>query len=385
MVSGWRVEARAADLSILGPVDVFTDLEFTLRHRQSGGWMMTLPGDHPQASLFTPGSGVKVWAPWSTEPVLTGPVTGLSTELGDGSNAAVLVVSGVDDTALLGDRLVLPDPASDPDDQGVDGSYTVTGAAEVVIRDLVDKNAGDSALTGRRVCDAGTSGSPALGSSRTVSARFDNLLTLCAEVAATDNLGFRVLQPSDVEDLELVVYAPVDRSASVRLSQPAGTLTAASTEVAAPAATHVLVGGGGEDTLRVLVERSDAALVSEWSRRIEVFRDARDTDDTTELAQRGDETLAEAAATAGLSLQPTDTPTQRFGYDYGLGDTVAVDINGTSYTDVVMAVTVRLSAADGALITPMVGDPELADINVPAIYRRVRDIQTRLDNIERRL
>ena len=65
------------------------------------------------------------------------------------------------------------------------------------------------------------------------------------------------------------------------------TLTSATGNVAAPTATTVLVAGGGEGAARVLVERSAGDLAAAWARRIEAFRDARDTTDVTELGQSG--------------------------------------------------------------------------------------------------
>ena len=319
MVTGWRVEVRDTDLSLAGVCDVWTSLAVKLRHRRAGGWTLTLPAGHDQAALFTEGRGVIVWAPWSQDaPLLTGPLTKLTAVTPDATNPAMLTVDGIDDTAQLGDRIVLPDPTSDPDDQNAEAYYTVTGKAEYVLRDLVDVNCGHNALGARIICDADPTparmGIDAIqyGSERTVSARFDNLLTLLGEVAATDNLTFRLVQPAATADLWFEVGQGVDRSAQVRLSQLAGTLVSATATIGAPTATSVLVAGGGEGTDRLLVERVNAGLGTTWNRRVEVFRDARDTVDTTEMEQRGDETLADAAATAGIAVDAMDGPGAAF-------------------------------------------------------------------------
>jgi hypothetical protein len=388
--TGWRVEVRDPALAVVGVCDTFTALRMTLRHRKAGAWTLALPAAHPQAALFVEGGGIIVWAPWSdTEPILSGPLTRLSATAPSADEAALLTVDGVDDTALLADRLVMPDPSSPLSDQDAVAYYTYSGAAEGAIRTVVHVNAGQGALLARRMCDADpddrlSTPGVLLGTTRAVHARFDNLLTLVDQLATIDNLRVRLVQPPGVAERHLQVALPNDVSEAVRLSQPAGTLTSATAVLSAPGATRVLVAGGGEETTRVLVERADTGLESDWARRVEAFRDARDTDVTTELEQRGDETLAEAGATAGIAMEPVDTPTQRYGVDYQLGDVVTVEVGEASYTDVVTAVTVAVDAAGGTVTTPSVGDPDAANLTTPAIYQRVRDLTRRLEALERR-
>ena len=386
--TGWRVEVRDSALAVIGVCDVYTSMKLTLRHRKAGAWSLDLPASHPQASLFAEGGGIIVWAPWSdSEPLMSGKITVLSPVTTTRGAPAMLTVTGVDDLGLLADRLVLPDPSSAMDDQDAEAYFTVTGKAEAVIRTVVEKNAGTEALIDRRMCDGDPNGvlaTPAsmVGTTLTLNSRFGNLLSVIDEVGLRDNLGVRLVQPAGVAALHLSVYLPADVSDQVRLSQYAGTLTSATAVYGAPAATNVLVAGGGEGVDRLFVERSVA--LTAWSRRIEVFRDARDTIDVGELEERGDETLLQAAGSAAVSLVPVDTPNQRFGYDYGLGDTITVEVGDLSYTDTVTAVEIVLEAETGAVVTPSVGDVDESNLATPAIYQRVRELMRRLDALERR-
>jgi hypothetical protein len=387
--AAWRLEVYdGTTFTLRGLCDAYTRLSVNLKHRAGGGWALEVPASHHQAALFSEGARIAVWAEWDrAAPLMSGPVTALATVTPDANRPAMLTVSGVDDTALLADRIVLPDPSSPPDDQAADSHWTYTGPAEAAIREAVGRNAGRTALPYRRFCDNDPHGrlaSGCIGSVRNVSARFDNLLTLVNDLASLDNLAVRLYQPPGIRDLHLDVAATTDRSEAVLLSFGAGTLNAANATVTAPTATHVLVAGGGEGTDRLLLERADPALAATWSRRIETLRDARDTDDLAVLAERGDETLAEAGATAGLSLDPTDLPGQQFGVHYRLGDTVRVTVAGSTWTDVVTAVQIDVTADGGAAVKPSVGNPDTADLNTPLIYRRVRDIIRRIDALERR-
>lgn len=389
--AAWRVEVFDGSMTRVGLCDVWTKLTVTLRHHAAGGWTLELPAAHPQAALWATGARIAVWSDYgdSDTPIVTGPMTSVVSASGDATKAAQMVVTGVDDTALLADRLVLPVPTSPMDEQGEDAHFTFTGPAEAAIRTVVGWNAGQWASAGRRICNHDPEGRLAAGvcegAERSVSARFDNLLALVGELATMDNLSVRVYQPLGVPDLVLEVTSPQDTLQGVLLSFDAGTLDAATFTLGAPNATNVLVAGGGEGVDRVLVERSTPELVEQWARRVEVLRDARDTEDVTVMEQRGDETLAESAATAGIALEPTDLPSQRYGEHYRLGDTVAVRVAGEQWYEVVTGVTFEVTAGGGAVVRPQVGSPDKADPNAPAIYRRVRELARRLEALEKRL
>jgi hypothetical protein len=391
--AAWRVEVYDADCALVGVCDVWTRLAVSLKHRAGGGWTLDLPADHPQADLFNRSRRIVVWTDWTTPggiPLLSGPLTSMVTTTKDASKPSMLTVTGIDDTALLADRIVLPVPTSQMWLQGDEAYWTDEGNAEGVIRRLVGYNAGTLGLSERRICDEDpddrlASPGSLYGSTRTVSARFDNLLTLVNELATTDNLAVKVYQDTAAQDLYLSVTTTTDLSSSVMLSFGVGTLQGATASIGAPTATDVLLAGGGEGEDRVLLHRFDNALSAAWGRRVEVFRDARDTSDLQILAERGDETLAEAAATAGLDLDPVDLPAQRFGVDYNLGDTVRVELAGEVWTDIVTAVNIDVTAGGGAAVKPVVGNPDLADTHSPVLYRRVRDLMRRIEALERRV
>lgn len=388
--TGWRVEVRDETRAVIGVCDVYTQLKMTLKHRKAGAWTLTLPAGHPQAGMFTEGCGIIVWAPWDdAQPLMSGTAVAMLPSTPTNNAPAYLSVNGIDDLALLADRLVMPDPTKPLNDQDAAAYWTYTNKAEGVIRKMVDVNAGAGAIVSRRFCVADpysrlANSSILVGSTTTVAARFDTLLSMIDTVGLADNLRVRMVQPRGSQELHLDVTLPQDVSDRVRLSQHTGTLTSATAVYGAPGATTVLVAGGGEGTARVLVERSNSTLQAQWGRRIEMFRDARDTVDLTELAKRGDETLIEAAGTASVSLVPLDTPYQRYGYDYGLGDTISVEVGDLSYTDIVTAVEITLEAATGATVVPAVGDTETSNLTTPVIYQRVRELMRRLDSLERR-
>ena len=378
----WRVLVRDAARTIVGPLTAWTSLDVVLRASSGGTWTMKCPaGGH--ADLLGPGAGLLVVPPWEVSaPLFSGPVTELSTASGAG--APVLEVTGIDDTGLLNDRLVLPNPALGLAAQDDAAYWTHTAAGENVIRRVVHLNAGEGALAGRgfvTVSDE-TVADPA-GATVTINSRFQPLGDAVAEMAAAARLAVRVIQAADSANLNLEIREPADLRDALTFSELRGNLESYSYRLAAPKASRVVVGGQGEGAARHFVERSSTTAEAEWSRRVEVFRDARDTDDTTTLQQRGDETLAADAATAGLAIVPVDTPGARFGIDYQLGDIVSVVAHTSQWAEYISEVRITVDA-DGTTIRPSVGSAELADTSV-RLYRRVRDIATRTSQIERRL
>ena len=87
-------------------------------------------------------------------------------------------LSNPSSTRMLADRLAMPVPHAPMDSQTDAAYWTASGPAEWVIRHVVDVNAGRSARTERRMCDADPDGrltfpSLCVGGVRDARARFD--------------------------------------------------------------------------------------------------------------------------------------------------------------------------------------------------------------------
>ena len=219
-----------------------------------------------------------------------------------------------------------------------------------------------------------------VGSNVRVNSRFKNLADEVDELAAAGG----VVLASDYSDSlpRLLVRAPTDRTASARLSRDYGNLLSSRTVLAAPSGTIVLVAGSGEGTARVIRTRENTQAATEWGRRVETFRDARDTSDNTTLDQRGDEALLESARTAAWNVDVIDTPGMNWPDAYAVGDLVTVLTESVAVTDQVVAVELTYDEA-GETVRPILGSSELAD-NSPDIYATVRRLRQRLDALERR-
>lgn len=379
-MSEWRVYLRDENLTTIGQLDVWDKLEIVMRANRAGSFVIGLPGNHPQASLLSAGVGIIVYSPHvPDEPIFTGKVKTIERASVDGYSTTTCTVTGIDDTARLARRLAWPKPTAAITAQ-TDPADVRTGAAETVIRGYIGDNAGPSAYTGRPIAGLTLTADGTRGTSIDATARYDNLLELCASLAAVGGVVFWVQQ--DGNGLELRFREPADRSLDVRFSSLMGNLRDWKYNISEPAATRAIVGGLGVDEDREMNEATATAAEAEWGDRIETFVDASDIDDPDVLVQRGEEELATAGATAGLSISPVDIPAMRYGVDYFLGDTVSVEVEGERIVQPVSEVKITVGR-DGAVTTPTIGDPDIASES-PALYARVRSIAKRVGLVERR-
>src|SRR5690606_3801423 len=227
-----------------------------------------------------------------------------------------------------------------------------------------------------------TMGSGALlGSTVTWGSRFQSLGDeLRALAIAGGGLGFRTIVNGDAKEIVFEVYETRDLSRSVRFSRGLGNLRSVSLETEAPRVTSVIVAGQGEGTARTIVERVNTSAEADWG-RLEGFLDRRQAEDAAELEQAGDEALAEGSERARLATVTVDTPTQRYGEHYQLGDRVAVEpVPGMQVVDVVRAVHLQVWPKRGRLLSAMVGTEAMS--SDPEWLRQSRALGRRLAELE---
>ena len=359
-ISDLTVEVRDSTLARVGqitPADL-VGATFVLRFNAVGSWNLTLRGDSPMATLLrAAGAGLIVTGPSGT--IFSGPTTSATLKQTTEDPIGVWSIGGVDDSAILYDRLAYPNPSvSDVTLQT--SEYDIrSGVCSTVLYGYVNDNIGTTASTARKISTLTMAADTAIGSTVSYSARFDTLQTVCYKLAWTAGLGFNVKQIGS--GLVFTVFDPADLTASVRLDINNNRLESSDYGYTAPEITRAIVAGSGSGTSRTFVEvttASSTAAESVWVRRIERFVDNRSTSDTTELTVAGEAELADKGMTiTGLSVQPTDMDTMRYQIDWNLGDTVSVVVGSDTIQQVVQEVGIGI-AEDGVRIIATVGFPK---------------------------
>jgi hypothetical protein len=371
----WKLHVRSADLRRVAEVDDYTQLELVMRFNRTGTWVLDLPaGTEAAAALAGFDAGLIVTRDGRT--VMSGPVTGITRQRDADTNS--LTVAGVDDSVWLARRLALPVPSGPP---YTAAAYDVrSGAAETVLRAYVDANLGPGARPERRVLGLTLAPDQLRGKTVKGRARFQTVGELLARLALV-GLGYRIVQVGN--GLVFEVYVPTDRTRTAVFSEELGNLDGFTYQAQAAEANYVIAAGGGEGTARVFAERGDSTSIVRYG-RIETFLDQRQTTDPTELQQAIDEELAERAEQVGLSISPADTEALKFGRDYDLGDRVTVMVDSTPIRDVLREVKITLDGG-GETVTPTVGTPDgPRPGQVLRLFDRMRSLQRRVSNVERR-
>lgn len=352
MVSPFRVTVFDGGMNRLGWIGDPIAVTVTERHNQISTGEVTVRSDHQRMSdLIADGARLTVdYLDESGEVlrrVLSGPVRSLR---GQGPSSAGTVTVGVEsDARLLSRVLGWPVPGAALGSQT--SAYDVrSGAAETVLKGYVTANA-----VTRLGLPVTVATDQARGGTIKTQARFHPLADVLLEAVEGAGLGVSVVQDDAAQSLVVDVYEPATYPRT--LTEQSGVVVDWSWSVQGPTATRVIAGDQGEGAARSFTTTVHTARESMWSDVIEVFRDARDTDDATTLTQRRDDTLAEGAPKRGLRVELAESAGFRYGQGIRVGDTVTVEVGpGVTVTDVLREAVLSWDAQDGLVVTPVVGE-----------------------------
>lgn len=354
MAASWRIvtrdrqRIRHGDLALAA----YATATFELRYNDESswsvdgipfGWAGTSVLDFEHVGTQTGGDqGILLLR--DNEVLLSGPIRHVDLE--DGERGILVSCSGIDDTGLLADRPILPDPA------GLDftiASYDEVGpiAAEGALRHYVQRHA----ISNRAIPGLYLGAYSALGTPTTKKKRLDNLLAVLQEIALGAGLRFRIYQTGPGLR-EFVVDQPADLRTRVRFDRVRGTLRDGTRSEDAPTANRIYVFGSGELEGQIVAVREDAASITKYG-LIEGVSTQRQTDDLTELGNKLTEELLAGAAVVSVTMDPIEGDGAEYGVDYRLGDQVTATIQGYTVAGYVSSVQIVLDAK-GATITPTI-------------------------------
>ena len=346
-MSDFAIQVYDKAFAYQGTVGAPQALTVTVRHNQQSTAQLVVPATCPRL-LDLMAHGARVVITYEGAHLMSGVVRSGSAR--GPSPAATFTFQVQDDWALFQRLLAWPVPANALTSQNVEYE-TRTGAAETVLKGIVTANKSRSVPTVTVATDLGR------GSSITVSNRFHPVADRTIPLVDAAGIGTTVRQVGSGLTVDCYATATYPRT----LTEASGVVQEWEWSWKDPAATRVIAGGKGEGVARAFRSRTASATETAYGYSWESFKDATDGDTDADLDLRGDQHLAEAAATAGLKV--TLSETSIFRYDptgqrgVRVGDLVTVETApGVTVTDVLRECTLSWSADDGVKVTPQVGD-----------------------------
>lgn len=323
-------------------------LSVSVNHNDVGDASIVVGASNAKVPLLLE-RGARVVLDYNDETLISGPVRARA---GSGPmDEGNMTFSVVDDFRLFHRITGWPVPSA-PLSAQTSEYHTLSGPAETVLKAVVQANAVD------RLEDFVTVAADlARGGNITASFRFHPLYDRLFPAVDAAGIGVTVRQHHGQFGVVVDCYEPVLHPRT--LTEAGGIVTEWSWTAAEAEATDVIVGGQGEGAARAFAGYTDWTLAAAIGERIEVFRDARDTDSGDVLAERATETFAETAPKTGLSVKLSETSVFRYGGPGGVrvGDKVRLEVGGgLIITDTLRSATFSWTRDKGLEVIPAVGD-----------------------------
>ena len=380
-------EVRDSSLARVGqltPADGLTSFKATLRLNNVGSWQIDIPEGRPLADVLrAPGSGIIVTNTLTNTVILSGPTVAATKTSDSGESVALWSIRGTDDSVILGERLAYPTPTS-ADVTAQTSAYDAVSAvkASTAMIGYVRRNlVAGVAPAARAITGLTTVTDPVAGSTISYAARFDMLGQVLTDIANVDGLAFDIYQSGSA--LMFNVWAPVDRSKTIRLDVANNTLQKA-TYGYGYGMSRAIVGGQGEGAARTFTEVSTSTSLqteSSFGRRVEKFIDQRQESDSAKLVTAGQATLADAGGLiTSVDVVPTSDTTMRPLVDFTLGDKVSVVVASQEVAAVITQMSVSVTDM-GVYVGITVGNPVGVDFEAITAKRQT-DTSARVSSLE---
>ena len=298
-----------------------------------------------------------------------------------GRGGQKITVVGYEAKNVFSQRIIVPAAGQAFYAIGTAGSPVV---AETVMKTLVKDQCGATAVDANRkfsllsvVADA------ARGVATFISARYSNLLGQLKAISTAGTIGFGVTFDLTNKLFVFDVIPGTDRSFGniggnpVVIFSPdydsAQAVTIKNTNIAY--ANHAFVGGTGSGSARTIQARAlNGGTVQTDLARREVFINASQLSNSTDLNNAGDAALAKLKFTQFIDVQGLVVSQYQYGRDYFVGDIVSISAFGLTYSVRVVSAqeTVENKKYDLALTFDK-ASPELPDFLISQINQLQSD------------
>jgi len=349
--SPFEIKIWSKNLALKGFIGNPLEVEAHPRHMGIGTCVVTVPETHLRLgpSIDT---GARMTVDYEGQQILSGPIRNPVSTMVDGVRCVQLGMQ--DDLRLLWRLLGWPTPSAALTTQTATAYDRKTGSPETVLKWFASRNV--ARLAGAPGPPITVAPDQARGTGlATVQLRMQPLADqLLPWLGPNSGIGASVRQGATglVLDCYETAWYPHE------LSGASGIVDDFEWEIAAPTATRAVIGAQGQGTARAFYEVVDPDLEAAYGDVMEIFVDARDTNDATELLARGRNVLAEAGPTTTIKMSLAETKTFRYGQTIRVGDFVTTRLVPTAplINALIPEAVIKWTWADGLTVEPVVGE-----------------------------
>ena len=346
-MAGYDIFLKTPDGMQGNVIDEFVSFEAVLRLNEIGKWSLQSSG--LTQCPFQPGYGVIVYR--DGVPLLSGIANEFEVNKNEISGITDWKVSGEEDTSLLKNRIIVPDPVNL--DFTSASHYVYTGPCDDAILECIRVSGAELAREERKIKNLFTAANMSMGMIDTWRIRFGELYQSIRQIANENGFCVRITWDKLLGHNTAEVFKPVDKSESVIFSYEYGNLKSWKRKWAAPKANFIWCAGEGQGTSRMIVSAQDDESIERWG-RIEIFKDHRDISDETELRAAAAAFLEECKATESYQAEIIPVENMQYRTNWDLGDVVTVAPDQERFTAAITEV--KISYADlTETITPTIG------------------------------
>jgi hypothetical protein len=325
----------ASSLALVSEVDNYEDAAFSRGWYEPGSFSLRIKANTNYATDFIVDRFV---AFGDLAEGRHGIITEVVRNINEGGRGTeTITVSGREIAYIFSWRTVNPDTGDD--------RYELNDDVETVLKTIVAKQAGSTAVAARQISLLAIATNNSRGNTFVLSARYSNLLEEMQAAALATYCGFRLLINPTTVKLDFEVYFGVNRIASQAVNARAifstdfdtlKTATLKNTNTSFRNLAYVAGQGQGFDrALRTVYDSTEPTGLS----RREMFVDARDLATNALLDARGGQRLSEQGYTKYLETEVAPRSPLILDTGYTVGDFVTVKEFGVSQDVQITSVT----------------------------------------------
>lgn len=311
-------------------IDDYQECSFEDNLYEAGQFSITINFNIPNSQLFQRGLFIQFGNSWKF-----GEITKIQDQIGeDGKGSQYRIITGYDARYILKRRVIK--------NMNSNGLWVMTGKGEIVLRNLVNDQAGTNAEQKRKLPIINTipTSENAIGKEYSASEQFSNLYEVCKTIATQSEIGWRL--EFNGTNLTLVCFNGTDRTQTVQFSTSFDSLANGEfIDSSESFSNAIYVGGKGQNDDRDIYEGESAIegnspsgldRFESWDNQSSMTTESEyETEALSMLSQYG-QTLTMSGN--GLAKCPYE-----YEKEYFVGDSIKIAFSGKSANAQILSVT----------------------------------------------